>query len=143
MKKIFVAGAYNGSNIIECLDNIKRGLRVCAYLLSNNYIPFCPWTDFLFHLVSGSGWTPTLEQYRNYCLKLIEMSDLVFVISGHGTHEGVTNEVRHATKHEIPVCFYKRSLKDIVLLYPPHKGEIVDDVDLATMLQSVEFSHIT
>lgn len=121
MTKIFVAGAYNGDNIIECLDNIKRGLKVCAYLLSKGYLPFCPWTDFLFHLVSDADWTPTLKQYREYCLHLIEISDIVFVISGYNTHEGVVSEVAFARDHNIVIIVYDHDNDKMIGFY--NQGE--------------------
>lgn len=148
MIKIFVAGAYDGSNIIECLDNIKMGLKVCSYLLSKDFIPFCPWTDFLFHLVANEMNTPTLEQYRRYCLSLIEISDLVFVISGFCginpatqkilySHDGVRTEVRHAQKHGIPIYLYRDDLDDLVDLSTQITLPMIDNDTKAQLLLSL------
>ena len=49
MKRVYVAGAYSADNVIDVLENIRRGIEKCAELLGEGIAPFCPGWIISFH----------------------------------------------------------------------------------------------
>jgi hypothetical protein len=47
MKRIFIAGPYSAGNIIDCLENMRRGMRVASKVLMAGFAPWTPWHDFI------------------------------------------------------------------------------------------------
>ncbi len=45
MLKIYIAGPYSSDNILQGLENIRRGQRMAAKLLQHGLAVFCPWLD--------------------------------------------------------------------------------------------------
>ena len=53
MKRVYIAGKYDDTNVIQVLKNIRVGIKASVKALRTGYIPFCPWLDFMFALVGG------------------------------------------------------------------------------------------
>ena len=104
MIKIFVAGAYSttehSNKLIGCLNNMQKGIQVCARLISLGYAPFCPWLDFLFFLVGDR----LIEErtIRAYTIEFLKSCDVMLVISNPGGG-GVNAEMGVAEKNNIPI----------------------------------------
>jgi hypothetical protein len=104
-KRVFVAGRYRADNVLGILDNIREGLRWSTLVFLAGHSPFCPWLDFLFHLMLQGGEQLTVEQYQRRSMAWLEKSDVVLAITGWNTSEGAQNEMRAADKLGIPVVY--------------------------------------
>ena len=101
IKRVYVAGKYSADNVMNVLDNIKRGTQVCVELLQKGYIPFCPWLDFNFHWYGDL----TIEDYYRYSMGWLEVSDCIYVLRDSENSMGTLNEIRRARELDIPVLF--------------------------------------
>jgi hypothetical protein len=59
--RIYVAGPYNATNVIDVLNNIHNGTKECVEILKQGHEPFCPWLDYQFHFYDN---TLTMEDIR-------------------------------------------------------------------------------
>jgi len=100
-KRIYVAGRYNANNVIQVLNNIKRGTQVCVDLLKKGYIPFCPWLDFNFHWYEDL----TFEHYYRYSLGWLEVCDCIYVLKDSEESIGTQGEILRAKELNIPVLY--------------------------------------
>ena len=75
--RIYVAGRYSDDNILGCLSNIRRGIKICARLVKAGHTPYCPWLDFLFHFFEEDL---VEEDYYNYGLRWLEVCEEVWVL---------------------------------------------------------------
>lgn len=105
MRKVYVAGSINASNVCDVLSNLREGISAGSKLLSLGYAPFIPHLDFLFALINEEKNQPTLEQYREYSKEWLSVSNMMLVISGRTTSEGVISEIDFATEMGIPIYF--------------------------------------
>lgn len=110
MKRIYVAGSYSANNVIEILDNIRRGIDVCTKLIIHGYSPFCPWLDFQYKL-SGKGNKISKEMLYDCSLSWLKVSEAMLIIPGSGDSEGTKKEMEIAKKLGIPIF---HSVEDVV-----------------------------
>lgn len=103
MKRVYVAGAINASNAINVLDNIRIGINYGTKLIRLGYTPFVPHLDFMFSLVGDTH--PNLKQYRDWALEWLRVSELLLVISGENTSDGVMQEIILAEELDIPIIY--------------------------------------
>jgi len=108
MKKVYVAGAINGSSAPQVLANIKQGIKAGATLLSLGFCPFIPHLDYSFALCAEHGEEPNLQQYRDWCLEWLKVCDVIVVLAGSGNSEGVKVEIEYAIEHKIPVMTFEQ-----------------------------------
>ena len=111
MKRIFVAGAYNGNDVISILDNMKNGMREATELFLEGFAPFVPWFDFHFQLMLRKGEKLTLQNYYDYSLSWLLVSDAVYVVPGWEKSKGTLGEITIAKESGIPLFFDKQKLK--------------------------------
>ena len=102
MKRIYVAGAYSANNVMDVLDNIGKGISASVKILKGGEAPFCPWLDHQFHFYDGSL---TIEDYYNYSMAWLEVSDEVRVLPGWENSKGTRAEIARAKELGIPVTF--------------------------------------
>ena len=102
MKRIYVAGKYSASNVIEVLNNIKRGTEVSVEILKRGDCPFCPWLDYQFQFYDN---TLTVEDYYRYSIAWLEVSDEMFVLKGYETSKGTLAEIKRAKELNIPIVY--------------------------------------
>lgn len=102
MKRVYVAGAYSGTNVIEILQNIGRGEWYAAQIFKLGYAPFAPWhdKDFVIKL-----WDQELnvEMFYKYSLTWLEVSDIMFLVPGWEKSKGTLEEIKIADKLNIKI----------------------------------------
>ncbi|HKL47249.1 MAG TPA: hypothetical protein VJ878_01155 [Candidatus Izemoplasmatales bacterium] len=109
--KVYIAGKYSADNVIEVLQNIGYAEEVAAILFENGFAPFCPHhnKDFCIRLYGTSF---TKQQFYDYSLAWLEVSDVMFVISGTHTSVGVKAEIKFAHENNIPIFYHISDLRD-------------------------------
>lgn len=115
MKRVYVAGAYSASNVIDVLDNMRRGMRWSTRVMLAGHAPFCPWIDYHFQLQLQEHEELTVEDYYAYSLAWLQVSDVVFVTPGWEKSKGTHAEIAEARRLGIPVVF---SFDDIERMEP-------------------------
>lgn len=110
MKKVYVAGAYSAGNVIDVLKNIGRGEGWGARLFALGFAPFVPWhdKDFILRVPDADF---TVEQFYQYSLEWLRVSDCVFVIPGWENSAGTLKEIKEAEGCGIPVYY---DLNDLI-----------------------------
>lgn len=103
MKRIYVAGAYSADNVIDVLDNMRRGMRAATEVLLAGYAPFCPWLDYQFQLMLREGETLTLQDYYEYSLAWVRAADAMLVLPNSENSKGTQAEIMEAIKLNIPI----------------------------------------
>ena len=100
LKLIYIAGAYNGPNIIACLDNMRRGQKLAYDVLKAGYSPFCCFVDYHFSLIGETS----IEEYYRYSMNFLKVCDAVLVVpENHETSVGTQNELKVARSLGIPI----------------------------------------
>lgn len=112
MTRIYIAGAYNGRNVIEILDNIRKGMRAGTELLLAGHSPFVPWFDFHFQLMLREGEELCIEDYYRYSLAWLEVSDYLLVLPDSENSKGTQAEIEYARKKGIQIFRGMKELKD-------------------------------
>ena len=77
MKRIYVAGNYSSTNILQVFENMRLGIKKSTELFSRGYSPFCPWLDYHFCLMKSEDSIFTVENFYNYSLAWLEVSDIM------------------------------------------------------------------
>lgn len=102
--KLYVAGRYNASNVIDSLRNIQRGIKYSAKLLKEGHEPFCPWLDhqFLFY-------EPSLTEadMKRYSMEWLKVCEEVHVLPGWESSAGTRAEILKAVELGIKVIYLK------------------------------------
>ena len=102
MKRIYVAGKYSADNVLDVLQNIGRGEACCAELFRLGYAPFCPWHDKQYCMTLYNS-KLTVEQFYNYSIAWLEVSDAVLLVDGWEDSKGTLAEIDIAKKLGIPI----------------------------------------
>ena len=103
MKRVYVAGAYSADNVIDVLENIRRGMQKGTEVLLAGYAPFVPWFDFHFQLMLKETQTLTVQDYYNYSIAWLKASDYILVLPNSENSKGTQTEIRIAKELGIPV----------------------------------------
>ena len=103
MKRVYVAGAYSADNVIDVLDNMRRGMKKGTEVLLAGYSPFVPWFDFHFQLMLKETQTLTVQDYYNYSIAWLKVSDYILVLPNSENSKGTQEEIRIAKELGIPV----------------------------------------
>ena len=107
--RVYVAGAYDGPDVITVLANMRRGIHLSMQLLVRGYAPFCPWLDFQYGLIAA---VPR-EMYLEYSMAWLEASDAVLLQPVGCEHsKGTQAELARAFELEIPVFDTLESLME-------------------------------
>lgn len=115
MKRIYVAGSYNAPNIVEALDNMRRGMRAAVEVLLAGYAPFCPWTDYHYQLMKQEDETITRQMYQEQSLAWLEVSDAVLVLPNSEKSGGTQREIARAKELGIPVMYDIKELQPWII----------------------------
>lgn len=110
MQKVYVAGPYSADNVLDVLKNIGRGEKMCAELFGMGYAPFCPWHDKSY-VTSRYDAEFTVEQFYEYSMAWLEVSDCVLLLPGWETSRGTIAEIERAKALGIPIYL---SVDDLV-----------------------------
>ena len=137
MKKVYVAGAYSGGNILECLKNIGRGEEYSAKVFMLGYAPFCPWHDKDYVI---KNWRDefTVKMFYDYCMVWLDVSDIIFVIPGWENSKGTLAEIERAKELGIPVVYSFEELEKVANT-PLNDSEALDKylLEVATKFNRV------
>jgi len=114
MKRVYVAGlyGYTTNGIIGNLDNMREGMRKSVKVLLEGYAPFVPWFDYHFQLMLREYETLDADDYYDYSLAWLEVSDAVLVISNRKESKGVNAEIERAKELNIPIFYSLEELKE-------------------------------
>lgn len=107
MKRIYIAGSYSADNVIEILDNIRKGIRAATIVLLKKDAPFCPWLDYNYNLALRENEKLTIEDFYRYSLAWLERSDMVVVLPNSEKSKGTQAEIKRAKELNIPVLTWK------------------------------------
>jgi hypothetical protein len=118
MKKVYVAGSYNGPNVIQVLDNMRIGMRASLDVLRAGFSPFCPWFDYHFQLMLRDGETLSIEDYYRYSMAWLEVSDVVYVCNYREDSNGTKAEIQRARELKIPVFFTFEAMIEHCISFP-------------------------
>lgn len=110
--KVYVAGPYSGDNALSVLQNIGRGEKVCAELFRLGFAPFCPWHDKSY-VIDNPDVEFTIEDFYEFSIAWLEVSDAMLVLPGSENSEGVRKEVKRANELGIPVLYSIEYLQKI------------------------------
>jgi len=113
MKRVYVAGPYSADNVLEVLQNIGRGEAVALEVFKAGFAPFTPWHDKTF-CISAYDVDFSVEQFYNYSIAWLEVSDAVLLVEGWETSKGTLAEIEIAKNNDIPVFF---NLNDLVSFF--------------------------
>jgi len=111
MKRIYVAGPYSADNVMDVLRNIRNGIEASQAVFMEGYAPFCPWLDYHYVLMDFED-ALTLEDFYNYSIAWLAVSDGILVLEGWETSKGTLAEIEYAKLYHIPI-FY--NIDDICL----------------------------
>ena len=99
---VYVAGPYSADNVLEVLDNIRRGTALAADVLQAGFAVWWPWADAaLVQIRSGFS----VAQLRANSMAWLERSDAVLVARGWERSVGTCAEIDRATALGIPVYY--------------------------------------
>ncbi len=104
MKRVYIAGKYNDTDIISVLRNIREGIEAAVDVLNNGDIPFCPFIDFLFALVNG-GESLTEAQFKAYSMEWLRVCDEILLLPSWERSNGSKSELEEAVRLGIEVRF--------------------------------------
>lgn len=102
MKRVYVAGAYSGPDVLSVFGNMRRGIKMAARLFELGFSPFTPWCDWPLHM--------QVELDLDHCYRAsmawLEVSDLVVVVQKNSeTSKGTQAEILRAKELGIPVFY--------------------------------------
>jgi hypothetical protein len=121
MLRVYVAGAYSAPNVIDVLNNMRRGMRASAEVLLAGFAPFSPWLDYNFQLQLRDGESLSVDDYYAYSMTWLEASDIVYVIPGWENSKGTLAEISRANALNIPVVYSMTDLKKVAENVSYHK----------------------
>jgi len=103
MKRIYVAGAFNGPDVLTVLENMQRGMRVAVQILMEGFAPFTPWHDFHHTLMLREGEKLPLDTFYAFSIAWLKVSDAMFLVPGWEESHGTSKEIKVAKQYGIPI----------------------------------------
>lgn len=114
-KRVYICGAYSGDNILEILDNMRKGMRVATELLIAGYAPFYPFTDYHYQLMRRNGDPElTLSDYYESSISWMSVSQAIFVLPTYKKSTGAKKEIMIANGVGKPLFFDIETLKKMM-----------------------------
>ena len=111
IKRVYVAGPYSSDNVITMLNNIRDGMRAGVEVLLAGFSPWVPWHDFHHQLMLRDGEQLSVDDYYQYSLSWLEVSDAILMLPGWEKSRGSVAERNHAKELGIPVFYSISQLK--------------------------------
>jgi len=111
MKRVYVAGPYSANNIIDCLENMRKGMRAGVEVFLAGYAPWVPWHDFHHQLMFRDGESLSVNDYYEMSMAWLVVSDAVLVLPGWLKSKGTMAELDKASRLGIPIF---HSLEDLI-----------------------------
>lgn len=111
IKRVYVAGAYSSDNVLGVLNNIREGIKLSLEVLLAGFSPFVPWFDFHFQLMLKDNQKLTVQDYYDYSMAWLEVSDAILLVPGWQKSKGTKKEMERANELGLHI-FY--SLEDLL-----------------------------
>jgi len=105
MKKVYIAGPYSADNITDCLENMRNGMRMGVKVLLAGFAPWVPWHDFHHHLMLRDGESLSINDYYNFSIEWLKVSDCMLVLPGWENSKGTLAEIEIANRLNIPIYY--------------------------------------
>ena len=105
MIRVYVAGPYDGRNVMSVLAHIQAGLKVSNEFMSYGFAVYCPWLDFQLALIDDDD--VGVDAYRRNSMAWLEVSDAVFLLPDWPLSPGATAERERALALGKP-CFDRK-----------------------------------
>ena len=104
---VYVAGAYSADNVLDVLDNMRRGIEVSRELLEAGASVFCPFIDYQYFLAKNEISLETIQQHGR---DFVTRCDAVVLTDNpkNQRSKGTIKEIEAASAHDIPVFFSKQ-----------------------------------
>jgi hypothetical protein len=118
MKRVYVMGAYSADNVISVLDNMREGMRLATEVMLAGYFPFVPWFDFHFQLMLRNKERLSVNDYYQYSLAWLEVSEACILVPGWENSKGTLKEIERADQLSIPIF---HSLQELRSEFPIEK----------------------
>lgn len=93
MVRIYIAGPYDGPDVITVLGNIRRGIQTARKLMELGYAVYCPFFDFLVAFV---GEDLPKKVYQDNSIEWVRCCDAILLLPGWEKSNGVTRELELA-----------------------------------------------
>ena len=101
MLRVYIAGPYSADNVLDVFENMRKGIKLSTRVFEYGFAPFCPWLDYHYSLASNMPFT--VDDYYQYSMAWLEVSDAVLLVDGWRESRGAMAEVDRAYKLGIPV----------------------------------------
>ena len=114
MIKVYVAGAYSADNVLDVLNNIRRGIKLATEVFKEGLAPFCPWLDYHYVFNFEEEYRPSVDMFYNMSIEWLKVSDAVLVVDHPNSAKsfGTKKELECAKKLHIPIFYHLKDLKD-------------------------------
>ena len=122
MLKIYVAGAYSANGALPVLHNMQRGIRLAIWVARFGMLPYCPWNDFTYGLMSDMP----LPVFQHLSLEELRRSDAMIVTMGSDESVGTAAERKEASLLGIP-CFEESEFGRLIAWAERQKNHYLDD----------------
>lgn len=101
--KIYIAGPYNGRNVIEVIENIHHGLLLNSAIKWMGFRTYCPWSDFLEALFLPGR--PAIEWKGDALEELLECNALVLADDNPRWQDskGTIDELATCVQNDMPI----------------------------------------
>jgi len=116
---VYIAGAYEGGNIIDTQANMRRGHALALAALNAGYAVYDPWLDFTWGLLAPVA----RRDYQENSMTFLSRCDALLVAPQSENSEGTKAEVAYALTHGVPVF---HDFDALVKAMPPWGGEVSD-----------------
>ena len=101
---VYVAGAFSAESTLAIGRNIHRGIsKAVEVLKQEGMIPYCPWLDFLFSVVTGT--VIESEEIYEYSMDWLRRCDALLVVEGWEESAGTKVEIGEAVSLGKPVFY--------------------------------------
>jgi hypothetical protein len=114
MKRIYVAGSYSSNTTLGTFDNMRVGMRTGLDVLLAGYAPFVPWFDYHFQLMLIGHEKLTVQNYYDYSLAWLDVSDAMLVLPNSEHSKGTQKEIKRAEELGIPIYYTLDEIKQYV-----------------------------
>jgi hypothetical protein len=112
MIKVYIAGPYRAPDILSILDNIRHGIRAATEALRLGVAVYCPWLDFMLHLMLMPGETLDVETYQANSIEWLHAADCLLALPGYEHSAGTQAEIKLATSLNLPIFYNFNELID-------------------------------
>lgn len=99
MFRVYVAGRYSGSDVIEILSNMRKGIELSVEVMRAGFCPYIPWLDFQIGLHVDFD----VETYKRIGLEWVKVCHAVILVPNQEISSGVRAEIDMARNLGIPV----------------------------------------